>query len=402
VRFNVTPGALYRFDGVNVTGLDQLRPSFIQNRFRELHGQVYDPAKLDENFRELLQTGLFQNLRINSVPLPDNTIRLDLTAEEAKPKEFGASLGFSSYEGLILGVRVANRNLWGTGRPISLEIERSLRSLSAELLYIDPWLFETDNRLRARIYAQSREEEGYIKQETGARADLTRKLTKNIELGTFIQLENVEITEASIEPIYLGLTAYQIATLGFTQTYDFRDNELNPSRGWILSTSLDGDVIAGELAFGRATARMSHYWPIGKKMMLAAGIRGGLIYPLTSVPIDERYFNGGGTTVRSFRERDLGPKDKQGYPIGGEAFTVFNLELDFPIRDALHGAVFIDAGNVIAQFRDAGIDDLRYAVGVGLRYKLPIGPVRLDVGINPNPKDKEDWGAVHFSFGFAF
>jgi outer membrane protein insertion porin family len=402
VRIEVKPGGMYRFDGVTVTGTDQLRPSFLPQRFRSLTGDVYDPVRLDEKQRELLRTGLFQSFRINSVAQPDNTVRLDITVEEAKPKEFSASLGFSTYEGLVTGARIANRNLYGTGRSIALEVEHSLRTIGAELLYLDPWLFETENSLRARLYLQTREEEGYTKQEAGFRFDLTRQVTKNIELGTYLQFENVEITETVIDPIYLGLTAYQIATLGFSQKYDFRDNPLNPSRGWIVNTTLDADVIAGELAFGRATARFSYYWPIGEKMLLAAGLRGGLVYPLTSVPIDERYFVGGGTTVRSFRERQLGPKDPQGYPIGGEAFTVFNLELDFPIRDALRGAVFFDAGNLIAEFENAGVEDMRYAVGVGLRYNLPIGPIRLDVGINPTPRNSEDWGAVHFSFGFAF
>ena len=106
--------------------------------------------------------------------------------------------------------------------------------------------------------------------------------------------------------------------------------------------------------------------------------------------------------MRSFAERRLGPTDKSNNPIGGEAFTVFNAELEIPIKDALYGAVFVDAGNLIAQSKDAGFEEMRYAIGVGARYKLPIGPVRLDLGFNPDPKGKESWGAVNFSFGFAF
>jgi outer membrane translocation and assembly module TamA len=94
--------------------------------------------------------------------------------------------------------------------------------------------------------------------------------------------------------------------------------------------------------------------------------------------------------------------DPGGHPIGGEAYTVFNAEFTFPIKDALKGAVFCDAGNLIGRFKDVGFDDMRFALGVGLRYDLPVGPVRLDVGLNPDPKADEDWGAVHFSFGFAF
>jgi outer membrane translocation and assembly module TamA len=64
--------------------------------------------------------------------------------------------------------------------------------------------------------------------------------------------------------------------------------------------------------------------------------------------------------------------------------------------------VFADAGYVIAEFEHACVDDMRYAIGLGLRYKLPIGPLRIDYGVNPNPKRSEDFGAFHFSFGLAF
>ena len=122
----------------------------------------------------------------------------------------------------------------------------------------------------------------------------------------------------------------------------------------------------------------------------------------TAIPIDERFFNGGATTVRSFGERELGPHDNHGHPVGGEFFTVFNVEYTFPIFGELQGAVFTDAGNLLPTSEDIGLSDMRYAIGGGLRYKLPVGPIRLDYGVNPDPREFEDFGAFHFSFGFAF
>lgn len=403
VRFTLQPNQLYRFNGVNVTNSpDRLRPNFLPQRFASLRGEVYDPAKLDERYRELLRTGLFRNLQIASVPQANNTIRLDITAEEAKAKEVGFSIGYSSYEGALLGLRLADRNLFGNGRPLTFDLDISQRAVRSELLYVDPWFLGSEFSLRTRLYAQTRDERGYSKREIGARGDLTKKLTKSIEVAAFVQLENVEIAESLIEPQYIGTTGYQIATIGVTQSYDFRDNPINPSRGWILTTGIDLDAIAGEVAFGRGTTRFSYYHPIGKQMLLSLGARFGILYPLTDIPIDERYFSGGSTTVRSFMERELGPKDRNGYPIGGEAFSVLNAELTFPIRGALQGAVFVDAGNLLSKSEDLGFGDMRFALGVGLRYKLPIGPLRLDLGLNPAPREHEDIGAFHFSFGFAF
>ena len=144
--------------------------------------------------------------------------------------------------------------------------------------------------------------------------------------------------------------------------------------------------------------------------MLSFGGRAGVVYPLDTagmsaplaIPIDERFFIGGSTTVRSFAERDLGPHDPRGNSIGGEYYTIFNLEYTFPIYGELLGAVFVDAGNLLTDARQPSLNDMRYAIGLGLRYNLPIGPVRLDYGINPSPGENEDFGAFHFSFGFAF
>ncbi len=143
---------------------------------------------------------------------------------------------------------------------------------------------------------------------------------------------------------------------------------------------------------------------------LAFGARAGIIHSLTTsgpgeataIPIDERFFNGGADTVRSFGERELGPHDNHGHPVGGEFFTVFNIEYTFPILGELQGAIFTDAGNLLPTSEDVGLNDMRYAVGAGLRYKLPVGPIRLDYGVNPDPRPFEDFGAFHFSFGFAF
>ena len=134
---------------------------------------------------------------------------------------------------------------------------------------------------------------------------------------------------------------------------------------------------------------------------LAFGARAGYISTdADQIPIDVRFFNGGSNTVRSFTERDLGPKS-HGHPVGGNVYTVFNIEYTVPITGALSAAAFVDAGSLTNDdLPNSG--DMRYGVGLGIRYKLPIGPIRLDYGVNPDRRADEDFGAFNFSFGFAF
>jgi len=433
VEIAIAAGPLYHFDGVTVSGLDRLRPGYVTKRFSKLSGQTYSPDVLDERFRTLMGTGLFNVLQIKPVPVDGNLLRLDISAEEAKSKEFGLAIGYGSYEGGIFGVLFRDRDLFGYGRPLTTSIEVSQRGYKGEIAYEDPFLFDTDFAFKARLAALTFDFDGYSKFELGGRLELTRKITKQDEAGVIFAVRHVEITSAAIKPIFLGETSYFVNTLGFTNTFDLRDSPLVSPRGLVINNTLDLALSAfgSDIEFVRGTIRVGYYIPFGPKPLapgvvedntgsglqrwfrqssLAFGARAGIIHSLTTsgadeataIPIDERFFNGGGNTVRSFGERDLGPHDRKGHPIGGEFFTIFNIEYTVPIFGELEGALFTDAGNLLPTAEEPGLDDMRYALGVGLRYKLPIGPVRLDYGVNPNPQNGEDFGAFHFSFGFAF
>src|SRR6266516_558734 len=433
VQVAITAGAVYRFDGITVTGLERLRPSYVVKRFSKLRGKTYSPDVLDERFRTLMRTGLFNLVQIKPVPVGGHLLRLDISAEEAKSKEFGFLIGYGTYEGGIAGVQYRDRDLFGYGRPLTAPIEVSQRGYKGEVLYEDPFFFDTDFSFKARLAAFTFRFDGYTQFELGGRLELTRKITKYDEAGLIFSVRHVEIISADIKPRFLGDQNYLVNTLGFTNTLDMRESPFVTPRGFLINNTLDlaSSAFGSDIEFIRGTIRTGYYLPFGPKPLtpgvvedkpgtplqrwfqqssIAFGARAGIIHSLTvsgpeeatAIPIDERLFNGAATTVRSFGERDLGPHDRKGNPIGGEFLTVFNIEYTFPIFGELQGALFTDAGNLLPTSEEPGLDDMRYAVGGGLRYKLPIGPIRLDYGVNPDPHEDEDFGAFHFSFGFAF
>ncbi len=433
VQVVISPGAVYHFDSVTVSGLDRLHPSYVIKRFSRLEGKTYSPDVLDERFRTLMKTGLFNLLQIKPVPVDGHLLRLDISAEEAKSKEFGFSVGYGTYEGGIVGVQFRDRDLFGYGRPLTTSIEVSQRGYKGEILYEDPFFFDTDFAFKARLAAIRFDFDGYSKFDLGGRLELTRKITKHDEAGLIFSVRHVKIISADIKPVFLGDQDYFVNTLGFTNTLDMRESPFVTPRGFLINNTLDlaSSAFGSQIEFIRGTIRTGYYLPFGPKPLtpgvvedkpgtplqrwfqqssIAFGARAGIIHSLTvsgpeeatAIPIDERFFNGGSDTVRSFGERDLGPHDNHGHPIGGEFFTVFNIEYTFPIYGELQGAVFTDAGNLLPTSEEPGLNDMRYALGAGLRYKLPIGPIRLDYGVNPDPHPDEDFGAFHFSFGFAF
>jgi outer membrane protein assembly complex protein YaeT len=398
----VHPGPVFTFGAVDARGLVRTKLAWLQGRFEALLGRKYHPDKLALKQSELMAAGIFESLRITPLPQTDRTLRLEIEAAEAKAREVGFSLGFGNYEGFLGGVRVADRNLLGRALPAGLELAFSQRALALEATLSDPWLFETRTEFVSRAFIRGRMELGYTKREAGVRGELSRRLLPPFQLATFGQIRSTEITSANLPKELLGTTSYQTATLGISAIWDKRDSVLDPTTGWIGAFLGDTTTLSNGATFTRTSGRLTWHHPLPGRIRFATSARFGFLPLQSAVPIDERYFLGGPGTVRSFRERRLGIAPSQSFPQGGSAYSLLNAEADFPLWNRLRGALFFDAGSLSPKGGDIPTESFRKAVGLGVRYALPVGPIRLDVGINPNPTPTESWGAAHLSFGFAF
>src|SRR5438552_13516874 len=305
VHIVVSPGAVYHFDGVTVTGLRQLHPSFVTKRFTRLEGKTYSPDALDERFRTLMKTGQFNVLQIKPVPVHGHLLRLDISAEEAKSKELGFLIGYGTFEGAIGGVQWRDRDLFGYGRPLTASVEVSQRSYKGEILYEDPFFFDTDFFFRARLAAFTFAYDGYTKFELGGRFELNRKITKYDEVGLTVSVRHVKITDSEIKPAFLlGPKDYLVNTVGLTNTLDMRQSPYVNPRGFLIKNTVDlaSNAFGSDIEFIRGTMSASYYLPFSPKVTtpgvtedqggtplqhwfqqssLAFGARAGILHSLT-------------------------------------------------------------------------------------------------------------------------
>jgi outer membrane protein assembly factor BamA len=199
--------------------------------------------------------------------------------------------------------------------------------------------------------------------------------------------------------------------VGFVSTtviQDRRDDPIDAHRGIYnsLDIALASNWLGSQTGFGRVVARDSTYHPIGRNLVLARTTTFAMIERyagLPEIPLAERLFAGGSFSNRAFPDFQAGPRDLEtGFPIGGNALFVNSVELRFPlVGDRLGGVVFNDFGNVYSsvnrislRFHQRDLQDFDYAVqsfGFGIRYRTPVGPVRVDLSLSPN--------SPHF-FGF--
>ncbi len=198
-----------------------------------------------------------------------------------------------------------------------------------------------------------------------------------------------------------------VSLFGATWVRERRDNPADATRGSFNNADLSvaGKPIGSSASFVRFLSQNSTYHLVRKGLVFARSVRFGVQAPIgntlaTDIPLPERFFAGGGNSLRGFGLNQAGPRDPTtGFPVGGEALLVLNQELRFPMRlpflgNRVGGTIFYDAGNVFTSFRRITLrstppeDNLNYfshTLGVGFRYSTPIGPVRLDLGYQLNP-----------------
>ena len=221
--------------------------------------------------------------------------------------------------------------------------------------------------------------------------------------------------------IALGLdptTGEQRGTLnavGFDIQRSTADNVLNARRGYQLAfhTEQAGRLLPGGFNYWGLSADARHYLPIGKAIVWANRAQAGNLDPAAAakanVPFAKKYFLGGATSIRGWGRYEVSPLS-EGLPIGGNSMLAFSSELRATLVGNFGGVLFLDGGNVWADAWGIRLSDLHYAVGPGLRYQTPIGPIRFDFGyqlnripglfINGEPETRR-W-RIHFSIGQAF
>jgi outer membrane protein insertion porin family/translocation and assembly module TamA len=220
--------------------------------------------------------------------------------------------------------------------------------------------------------------------------------------------------------IALGLdptTGKQEGTLspvGLEASHTTADNILNPSKGYQVSGNAEvaGVLLPGTFNYYAVALDVRHYQPLAN-LVVATRVQVGNIDAAgtgaANVPFSKKYFLGGASELRGWGRYEISPLSS-GLPIGGNSLFAFSVEGRASLSGSFGGVLFLDGGNVWTDAWDLALDDLRYAVGAGLRYQTPVGPIRLDVGYQLNPiegllvngEPQTRRYRFHFSIGQAF
>lgn len=428
VRLDVYEGAPAYVNKIKIQGNTRTRDIVIRRELRLYPGDKFDGSKLRRSKERLRNLGYFNEVNYDTedTALSDHK-NLIVQVEEAKTGSFNFGGGYSTVDSLVGFVEIEQKNFdftnWptftGGGQQLVFRTEASATRNNFRLSFTEPWIMDYPVSGGFDLYMTERDRDrdvGYVYNEDrkGAKIRFGKELSEYVSGGIFYRYENIEIDnfESGVSAALLAEEGENnLSLVGLTLTRDTRDNVFNPTKGLYLSGGLDvaGGPFAGDKDFYRLTGKASYNIPLKyQRAVLEFRLRTGIMNDYgdsASVPIYERFFAGGSRTIRGYDERKVGPLDTAvNDPVGGESMIVGNVELTVPVLDFMKVAAFYDTGNVWPEMKDIGSGGFKSGVGMGLRFKTPIGPINLDYGypLNDEPGEESRSGKFYFSVSRGF
>ena len=450
---------LVYFGRIEIKGNTKTRDKVIRREMEIEERALFSESKLDKSKRRITSLGYFERVDVSTEQGEDaQHLNVNVEIGEKPTGTFQVGAGFSSIENFIATAQVQQANLFGNGQSLALNAQISgLRQL-VDVRFFEPYFLDTRFSVSANVFDQLRIYDQFS--QTSAGGSLTfgyPVIAPELRVALAYTLENDLVSTSTTSTILGTASAVSIfqrlplanlfndgvtSSIRPTVIYDTRDNQLFPASGIFLQGSVEwaSQYLGSHNEFIRYRATGRFYYPINtsKSVVIKLNTEAGMVTsPSTAgVPIFARFFLGGILDLRGFPLRSIGPRlplsaslDPNAQPIanganiGGNLMYYQNLELEFPIIEAvqIRGVVFTDLGNAWNLeslycnaapaspfavtnpcFTAGSIFNVRTSWGFGIRWFSPLGPLRFEWGFPFKPLPYEQSSDFQFTIGNFF
>lgn len=405
VVITITTGTPATFGETLYEGLTTVSPDYVHKIATLEKGACFKRAKVNSVFLSLQRSGFFGSVspRLPDTPNPDGSVDVTYVLTEKAHRTFKAGAEYSTDIGPGVKFGWEHRNFLNHGEKFNadLSIGTVERVLSGKLK--KPFFLRDDQNLTLSTKLKQEDNDAYETRGLDLSANVERKLKSKwtASVGTAYSLEQIKDQKSTENFALLSLPSYL--------TRDNRDDPLNPQKGWTARIDATPflNTIDTDVTFFKSRISGSYFktpdWQ-RKPTFAFRGAAGSIIgISSAAVPATQRYFVGGGGSVRGYGYQLVGPLDAQNDPLGGRSFLESSAEIRFRLFSDYGMVLFVDAGNVFDATYPDFDDGLLVGAGVGFRYYSSFGPLRFDIGI---PLDKrrnvDDAFQLYFSIGQAF
>jgi len=415
--FHLTEGQETYFGQIEVKGNQKTKEAVVRREFLIKEGESFSRKKLLDTQERIYQLGLFQDLEFipSGLSKSGKAVNLVLALKERNSRWVGIGVGYGAYDRIRFSLEWGHRNIGGMAKRLNLkssfgfQVWPSLKNVRRrfEAGLADPnFFYTTCGIITAYNEVERPPGNGYRWERTGGSLALSRKFGESGRVWMEGKQEWIGLG-GETDSNSLGEMKKIKRSVSLTLEVENRDNILNPGEGVLSRSTFEyaGGFLGGDNHFIKFGSSFCCYKKFFDRAILAFRLRKGIVKeldPSEEVPLYERLFSGGANSVRGYKERELGPKDLQGFPSGGRFEILSNTEIRYPYDSKVSGAAFFDWGNVWMDYDELIWRNLRSSIGLGLRYQLPIGPLRVDYGIKLKREKGEEGGNFHLALGQIF
>jgi len=380
-----------------------VKDEVIQREVRLKPGQVYRRFEEVRTRERLRSLNVFEDVKIHSQMTADPTVRdmiVEVTQGNTGNVLFG--VGFGDVEGGFLYASYIERNLFGMARDLRVSGAIGSRVSSFDITYLDHYWRDTDTAARFSLYHHRYWRTGGFHQTaTGGTAEFTRPLTDTLKEAWRFRLESERFSFDHDDKPKEKFDDYVAATIRYRVIRDDRDDPFFPTMGKHWYAGVETGAADGFLA--KFEGQYATYQPAFGDWIWAMRTQGGIMPTnAKNIGFADRFFLGGSQDMRGFKLWGAGPHDSRNedIPLGGATKLLVQNELRYPFTENMSGVLFADLG--FLGRKPFEFNDPKASVGTGVRLRLPIVQVALDLAV-PVLRDSEDQTQIfHFTFTSAF
>ena len=408
--FQIEPGRLVHMDGLVFTGpKGRTDIRFVKKLAPWKVGQVYSPKAIAELERRLLDTGVYDSVTVSLSPKPEvdtdapRQVMVGIVERSKHTLDFSA--GYSTSEGADFDVRWSDYNTFHRADTLTYEARLAQIDSRAGVEWSLPHFLSPGQTLKTTINYFRTVAPAYTEQGALLSEDLTRRFQTTSYFTRGVSITSSEVNDKETGKIRI-VTLRAVGALSL----DRSDNPLDPRKGWKLEAHITPTTIGGDeqITYVKTQAQITGYLPFddSRNTVLAARLHVGSIMggTIPAVPAADRFFAGGGGSVRGYEYQSIGPHYADNTPVGGLSLTEGSLELRRQFGNTPYGAVlFVDAGSIGSTI-SPDFSNISTAVGIGFRYHLNFAPIRADLAFplqRPSGASQQPF-QIYLSIGQSF
>ncbi len=424
LTFFVDPGKRVYVRRINISGNTDTDEMVYRRELRQMEGGWLSPKALRRSKTRLQRLPFVDSVAVNTerVASTDDQVDINISIVEGSTGSFSIGVGVTN-EGLTLNLDFNQENIFGTGNRWNLSFDNTKSTNQFSTSFTDPYYTEDGISRTVRAFAKEVDAgeievtQNYLKNSygTGISFGIPRSEYSTLRLGLGWEQDKIETTEESSDEI-VGFvdefgdrnSAYYL-NLGYT--FDTRDRTIFATTGFRNSLSSKIAVPGSDLEYFKISNNFDYYYPFGNSLTWRSSIKlaygDGYGGELKQLPFYSRYYAGGIRSLRGFESGSLGPRDSKDDASGGDFKTMGSLELVFPVpltenAKTTRLSVFVDFGNVFADFSDFDENEFRVSSGISFVWIAPIGPLTFSYAEPMKEGSDDDVERFQFTIGNIF